>query len=256
MGADRARGAAVTARNTAAQIREAAVDLAIVPIGSVEQHAAHLPIGTDLFTVETIAAAVAERLACYLLPAVPFSAAFEHLGVPGTIAIRGETLVAYVRDVVDSLARHGVTHVCLLSGHGGNFILRPAVRELNLREGGPRVILAWTWMGAEAKFSAAESDDKHAGEWETSIMLEIDEPAVQRPFAADSVPSLDFEFSDYVPWELVTGNGVWGRPSLANRTKGRQYLDAAVDFLVDYVPRTFAEVDRLWGTAATRRLST
>jgi creatinine amidohydrolase len=236
----------VTVRDTWKCISDSKVELAIVPIGSVEQHADHLPVGTDLFTAQAIATAVAARLDCFLLPVIPFSVSIEHLGRPGTIAIRGDTLVAYVRDILESLGQHGIKRVCLVSGHGGNFILRPAVREWNLRGGHPRTILAWPWMGAAAKFTSEHTDDKHAGEWETSVMLEIDDAAVLRPFSADSVPDVDFELCDYAGWERVAENGVWGRPSLATKTKGQLFLRQATDFLADYIPRTFDAVDRLW----------
>lgn len=236
----------VTVSNTTAEVSGAGLDLAILPIGSIEQHSRHLPLGTDWLTAEHVAQRVAEHLNCYLLPAIPFSCSLEHMALSGTIAIRPATLVAYVGEIVESLGRHGFTKVVLLNGHGGNFVLKPAVRELNLRVGGPKTILVTTFMAPDPDFAIEGVLDRHAGEWETSIVMSLDDSLVKRPLPDDSVPSsVGIEYCDYVGWEQLTGNGVWGRPSRATSEKGERFLAQAVDFLVGYIPATFERIEQI-----------
>lgn len=234
----------ITVYNTTDEVGAAGSQLAILPIGSIEQHGRHLPLATDWLTAEHVAREVAARLDCYLLPGVPFSCSLEHLGRSGTIAIQPETLMAYVRDIVDSLGRHGFSRVVLLNGHGGNFILKPAVRERNLRVGGPKTILVTTFMAPDPDLAVEGTLDRHAGEWETSIVMALDASLVKQPLAEDSVPEVGIEFCDYVRWEELTGNGVWGRPSRATEEKGELFLRRAVEFLVKYIPQAFERIER------------
>ncbi len=236
----------ITAESTTEELRAAAPTLAIVPVGSIEQHAAHLPLGSDWLVADHVARAVGARLDAYVLPALPVSCSLEHLGRAGTVTLRVATLVAVIEDIVDSLAHHGFRRVVVLNGHGGNFVLKPAIRELNLRRDAPTTILVSTFMATDAEHDITSVQDRHAGDWETSVLLALDERFVRRPFSADSVPvGHGIEYCDYVPWEALTGNGVWGRPSRASRERGERYLRESIEHLVEYIPRTFAEVERL-----------
>lgn len=236
----------ITVRHTTDELRAEAPDLAIVPIGSIEQHGRHLPLGSDWIAAEHVAQAVGERLNAYVLPGLPYSCSREHMGRVGTITLSLATLVAVVNDVVDSLAQHGFRRVVLLNGHGGNFVLKPAVRELNLRRSDVTTILVSTFMAAGPEHDVAGVDDRHAGDWETSVVWAIDAELVRRPLSEDSVPEgHGIEYCDYVGWIELTGNGVWGRPSRASLANGERYLRDAVEAISSYIPATFAEIERL-----------
>ncbi|MDA1192214.1 MAG: creatininase family protein, partial [Candidatus Poribacteria bacterium] len=121
----------LTWENTAFEFEEARPTLAVLPVGAIEQHSYHLPIGTDLILASELAKRIAERLEAWLLPTLPYSNSREHRGFHGALCLRPETLVHVLRDLVGSLRHYGVNRIVVVNGHGGNWILKPAIRELN-----------------------------------------------------------------------------------------------------------------------------
>ena len=99
-------------------------DIILVPIGSCEQHGAHLPIGTDTITALEVSRRAAAKAD------VPYTAPFwagyspQHMreteSSVGTITLRAETLNAVLYDILRSLIHHGWNKLILVNGHGSN----------------------------------------------------------------------------------------------------------------------------------------
>jgi creatinine amidohydrolase len=94
----------------------------LLPLGSVEQHGRHLPVGTDTMLASAVSAAASKRLPerIAVLPPSWYGFSPHHMHFPGTVTLRANTLLSVVEDIVGSLVAHGFKRVVLVNGHGGN----------------------------------------------------------------------------------------------------------------------------------------
>ncbi len=219
-------------RLTWPEVRRAAAEdrVALIPVGTLEDHGPHLPLDTDLRIINEICGRAAEeaRDDIVLLPAIPHGYDPHHMDFPGAISIGWETFTNYCKDVGTSLAHHGFRRMLYLNGHGSN---------QNLVEMAARLV------NVECPNALAAAG--HACELETSIYLAIDPDAVHMDRAVDeqSFPGGEhawFDWSDgslrLMPWwSSFSRTGVQGSPTLATAEKGKAFLDAAVAECVSYV---------------------
>src|SRR5262249_1829381 len=141
--------------------------LAVLPVGSFEQHGGHLPLATDTIVASAIARAVADAHNLLLLPPVTVSCSQEHAGWPGTVSLRAVTLAAVITDIADSLRHAGVGQLVVVNGHGGNYVLSNIVQEANV--GQRRMALYpgrhdWEAARTAAGLTSSSHADMHAGE--------------------------------------------------------------------------------------------
>jgi creatinine amidohydrolase len=108
---------------TSAEVAATEPWVAVLPIGSFEQHGAFLPLATDTIVACAIAEALAAAYPLLLLPPITVSCSHEHAAWPGTVSISATTLTAVVTDIRNSLQRSGIDRLALVNGHGGNYVL-------------------------------------------------------------------------------------------------------------------------------------
>ncbi|MFF3906945.1 creatininase family protein [Streptomyces sp. NPDC001848] len=217
--------------------------IAVLPVGSFEQHGPYLPLATDTLVACAIARELAAAYPVHLLPPVTISCSHEHAAWPGTVSISSVTLHAVVRDIAASLERSGARALVLVNGHGGNYVLGNVVQEGNaVRDSsgsGVRMALfpaPEDWESARERAGVHTSllSDMHAGEIETSILLHC-HPELVRPghettdfIADDRRHLLTLGMSAY------TESGVIGRPSMASAEKGKQLLATLAESFEPY----------------------
>jgi creatinine amidohydrolase len=230
-------------RRTSREVAAAAPAMALLPLGATEQHGAHLPCGTDTFQVDYLADEIARRLPIWRLPTLPVTVSHMHRGSPGTVWITNQTLMALVKDVVLSLRAQGVRRVVLVNGHGGNFVVRPIVQDLNRDHDDLRVVLLEAGV-TDNPFSEPPGSI-HAGESETSRMLHVAPGLVRLDEAVDTDVPYPQSYLLYAPISALEPSGVWGHATAATAEKGRRYYEQAIEASVRAIQETFAALDRV-----------
>jgi creatinine amidohydrolase len=220
--------------DTTTDVRERAAGVAVLPVGSHEQHGRYLPLATDTVIACTIARAIADAYPVQLLPPLTITCSQEHAAWPGTVSISARTLVAVVTDVADSLRRSGVRNLVLVNGHGGNYVLSNVVQEAEGMALFPG-LADWTAARGAAGIETSADSDMHAGELETSILLHA-HPDLVRPgyetsdhLADDRRHMLTLGLAPY------TESGVVGRPSLASARKGQALIEGLTEAFGQYL---------------------
>ena len=230
-------------RCTTAEFAAADPQMALLPLGATEQHGAHLPCGTDTFQADYLADEIAHRLPIWRLPTIPITVSHMHRGSPGTVWLSNETLMGVVKDVVLSLRSQGLKKVVLLNGHGGNFVLRPIIQDLNRDYDDLRVILLEASV-PERVFQEPPGSI-HAGESETSRMLHIAPDLVKMELAVNTDVPYTQSFLLYAPIKELEPSGVWGHAADATPEKGERYHELYVDAAVKAIQDTFAALDKI-----------
>lgn len=215
-------------------------DIAILPVGSNEQHGPANPLGTDHLIAKSIAEETAKRTGVLCLQVIPFGVSSHHKQFWGTIFISPKTFKEYVRETCLSLTYYGVRKIVVVNGHGGNLAaLADLAREL--REEGI-FMSVFQWWPAAAKllpelFTAEER--RHAGAEETSVNLALHPNLVNISRALDEEPrrpAMQLEGMT-LPLSTVdeTSSGVFGKQSTASAEKGKRVFEAVTNELVRHV---------------------
>jgi creatinine amidohydrolase len=210
-------------------------DLALLPVGSTEQHGPHAPLGTDHLTAAAVAEAAAESFETEVLvaPPVPVGVSEEHRQFTGTLWVSPETFRAYVRETIEALVSHGWNRVVIVNGHGGN---SAAVGEVAARVSRQEsaLVVPFTWFDNVN----SEFDMGHAGPIETSFLLHRYPELVHEERVPDAAENAADRWGEWVgstnlthdPAEF-TENGVVGDPSAASATEGESLLESATEAL-------------------------
>ncbi len=190
-------------------LNSARAAIVVCPIGALEQHGPHLPLGTDTFLVETVVARAAQLPALsesplVIAPTVPIGSSGHHL-FAAAVSLRAETLLSVLRDVGDSLVASGFRRLFIVNGHGGNEeCVQLAVKELVLRHEHVAAAACSYWaLGGREMQLRPEVTPGHAGWFETSLML---------------ASHADLVRSDQVPADSGATGPVFARRDIAGLT--------------------------------------
>jgi creatinine amidohydrolase len=228
--------------------------VAVLPVGTTEQHGPHLPLVTDVLTATEMSRLAVERIPeeAVLLPSVYYSFNEHHMDFPGTIAIAGETIVRYVTDIGTSLARHGFHKILIVNGHGSNVpFLDIAARNITNTTNSIAAMASW-WSLIPKDVITAHRESEYPGgmahgcELETSVLLYLRPDLVQMDKAEKDI---SFQSTEFFYWDLqnpspvffqewfsrYSRTGTVGDPTKATAAKGEVFVNAVVDRLVSLI---------------------
>jgi creatinine amidohydrolase len=204
----------------------------LLPVGSLEEHGPHLPLGTDTFHALEVARRVAQRRPVVIAPPLFYGLCRSTREHPGTVSLRGETLKALALDLGREFYRQGLRYQVFLSGHAGGTHMAALLDagETLLAEL-PRVEVAVVNLLdllrevlAQKPGLVKTKGDGHAGEVETALML-----AAYPHLVKGSAPA---EWPSFPRYVLVRDKrrywpgGVWGDPAAASAAQGEEILEA------------------------------
>ena len=212
--------------------------VAVLPVGSFEQHGTFLPLITDTVVACAVAQDVSAAYDLFLLPPVTLSCSHEHAGYAGTVSISARTLHALIEDVAESLLQAGTSRIVVVNGHGGNYVLSNVVQEANVDNRRMSLFPSrddWQQARENAELETAGHDDMHAGELETSLLLHVSPLLVRQGYeGADWLASARPHFAT-LGMKGYTQSGVIGRPSLGTADKGQAVLQSLRNSFADHL---------------------
>ena len=243
-------------------------DMVILPVGALEQHGLHLPIGTDFFSGIERAKLIAQQTDVLVAPILMPGQSPYHMGFAGTITLRAETIQAVYVEAAQSLIRHGFKRFLILNAHGGNSAISTfIVDRINQETSGIAVELgaAATPFMSALELPVVPIFDRHSGVSETSRLMYLAPDLAQLDDARPATVTMPSHLQDMIP-DVISGDptvlrvflaealkaeetgkgtsardisttGVWGLrdPREATAEQGRlqttRYVDAAVQFI-------------------------
>jgi len=231
-----------------AQARLKEVDVAMLPVGAIEQHGPHLPLDTDAFDARYLAEQVAASCRDpkpFVLPLIPYGVSYHHDDFSGTLSISNDAIARIVYDIGISAARNGITKLVIINAHGGNSAsLHFAAQMINRDARIFTCVDTGETSDTDIESMAQTPSDIHAGEIETSTTLATRPELVQMDKARRYVPRfssryLDFSSKRSVDWYARTArlsrSGVMGDPSQASKEKGERIWAVMIKNLVEFV---------------------
>ena len=220
------------------ELNETETNLALLPIGSTEQHGPHAPMATDTLNAEAIATEAAERYTdpVVVAPSVSVSIAEEHRYFTGTLWTDESTFRNYIRDIVTSLSFHGWDRVVLVNGHGGNV---DALREVSGRitRHDDAFAVPFTWFNEIGDHGSGMG---HGGPIETALLRHTSPDVVHEDRLEEAANGAGDRWGEWqgnvnlaFDSDEFTENGVVGDPRDGDADLGSELLNTAADSLTE-----------------------
>jgi len=225
------------------------IEVAVVPVGSTEQHGPALPLCTDTRAATAVAEGASHRDDVVVWPPVPIGVSSHHRQFHGTLWVSDETFARYVAEAIENFTAHDVEKFVVVNGHGGN---AAALKRLasDLYRDETAFVVPWNWWEGVAEVPADEMGEDvdvpgHAGAVETAMLLYLDRDLVRTERVEEAATEFDsrfdhpafrgFDFAD------LTDVGSHGDPTAASAEVGEALYEASVaslkdllDWLVEY----------------------
>ena len=243
-------------------------DIVIIPVGAIEQHGDHLPMGTDILNGIERCKLIAQERDVLVSPILFAGQSPYHMGFAGTITLSAETILKVHKEAVESLIKHGFRRFIIMNAHGGNrAITTLLVDQINQTTAGVAVNFSQAIQPfiEKSKVPPSKVLDRHAGTPETSNSLYLMPSLIQLEKAYASELTLPKHLESMLP-DVIAGNptalmlflaeglkqestgkktssaemsktGVWGErdPKEATVKRGRDNTDRMVEAAVKFI---------------------
>ena len=218
--------------------------VAIIPVGSIEQHGAHLPVSTDSDIVTEVARKLSEKKGYFVLPTITYGVSFEHAPF-FNLSLRESTLRIILTDLCLSLLANNIKTIFIINGHHGN--LKPLknidqkLAQISKNKLKVFSLSYWHFM---------KRDFDHAGFVETSLMLAISKNVkmslAKKGLVTDTMTKQEIKKIGKLAnqsFPKATGNGIWGDPRKATKRDGNVILAEIVKNLAKKCQTCLTEHD-------------
>jgi len=223
--------------------------VAILPIGAVEAHGPHLPLGTDNYLAERLSERVADKTGAFVLPTLPYGQVWSLKNFPGSINVSNDSLISMLVDIGTSLYDQGFRVFAMMNGHLGNAVaLKEAARKLYSLFPDFKILYLF-YPGVKKVIEevretpSAHASYFHACEIETSYMLYLANEYVDMSRAITDIPDIPMSADvTPTPWEEFTSSAVLGDAKIAKKEKGEKIIEVAINNMVKLIEGAKSEL--------------
>ena len=226
--------------------RQRRYEVAVLPVGAIEAHNYHLPLGQDFrhtghVARRSCAAAWKRTQKVLCLPALPYGVDCNLMAYPMTVTITQATLDQMIREIVASLRHHGIRKFVIVNGHGGNDFT-PLNRQIQCDLDVHVFVIDWWKVGRDKYDEIFTRRDDHAGQFETSVALAV-YPELVEPDQAGDGATKEFRFQALRQgwartsrdFSKLSSHCASGSPEGASADRGRRYLDLVIGRIADFL---------------------
>lgn len=228
----------------------------LLPIGALEPHGPHLPLGTDTMISDYFARHLATEIDTLIAPSIGYGVATppQRLGgnFPGVIAVHGSTFTDLVTEIMSGLAEHGVRHLVIVNSAIDNLsFLCEAARSVTTTHPDIQIMIVHWWdvVGEEFRNAlahetgVARTDDHHAGMVESSLAMHV-APDTTHPELVDTAPARlgarRFSYDVFpLPADAATPSGIVYTARAATAEIGSRVADRVAHEMAAAVRREF-----------------
>lgn len=211
-------------------------DVVIIPVGSVEAHGHHMPLGTDIFSPRLFCKMIDEKIGneVWIAPEIPYGQSYDLSIYAGTVHIPSEVMGEYVYHIGRSFYENGLKKLIFLNGHGGNVNALNLAGEKIARLGMDVLTINW-WLDFSKDILTITEGQGHAGEDETSAILYYNDKLVQmdRAMKNNRKPLVKINFKDR--GRVLYENALSGDATLASKEKGERIFKLLTEKIIEII---------------------
>ncbi len=203
----------------------------ILPVGALEQHGPHLPLGSNILIAQRVAREVSQRLHILRAPTFSYGVTVDRGPSPGRAGLRRKTLHRAINELIGTWEDHGFSHFVIITAHR----FEPHLEALLMTPPGPATKSVYDLFQIDVSdIIETDPEVEHAGELETSLMLHLAPDLVHMDRARDFMPEggkLRKYTRRRVPTPPLDSDGILGSPTLASPEKGEEVFARYVEML-------------------------